>query len=58
MADSETDVVGGVDTHKDSHTVAALGGTGRLLGTAQFPTTLDGYHELVVWLRGLAASCA
>lgn len=51
MAYTDTDVVGGVDTHKDTHTVAALSGTGRLLGTAQFPTTLDGYQQLVVWLR-------
>ena len=51
MAYSDTDVVGGVDTHKDSHTVAALSGTGRLLGTAQFPNTLDGYQELVACLR-------
>src|SRR5213079_698798 len=52
MVYNETDVVGGVDTHKESHTVAALSGTGRLLGTAQFPTTVHGYQELVVWLRG------
>jgi hypothetical protein len=31
MALTETDIVGGVDTHKDSHTVAALSGTGQLL---------------------------
>ena len=52
MAYSDTDVVGGVDTHKDSHTIAALSGTGRLLGTAQCPATLDGYQELIGWLRG------
>jgi transposase len=52
MALTDTDIVGGVDTHKDSHTVAALNGTGRLLGTAQFPTTPDGYQELLAWLRG------
>jgi transposase len=52
MALTETDIVGGVDTHKDSHTVAALSGTGQLLGTAQFPATPDGYQELLAWLRG------
>src|ERR1700687_4346246 len=52
MALTDTDIVGGVDTHKDSHTVAALSGTGRLLGTAQFPATPDGYQELLAWLRG------
>jgi transposase len=52
MALTDIDIVGGVDTHKDSHTVAALSGTGRLLGTAQFPATPDGYQELLAWLRG------
>jgi transposase len=52
MALTETDIVGGVDTHKDSHTVAALSGTGQLLGTAQFPATPAGYQELLAWLRG------
>ena len=32
MVYSDMDVLGGVDTHKDTHTVAALSGTGRLLG--------------------------
>ena len=50
MALTETDIVGGVDTHKDSHTVAALSGTGQLLGTAQFPATPDGYQELLAWV--------
>jgi transposase len=52
MALAETEIVGGVDTHKDSHTVAALSGTGQLLGTAQFPATPAGYQELLAWLRG------
>jgi transposase len=51
MALTDTDIVGGIDTDKDSHTVAALNGTGRLLGTAQFPATPDGYQELLAWLR-------
>ena len=49
---TDTEIVGGIDTHKDSHTVAALSGTGRLLGTAQFPATPGGYQELLAWLRG------
>ena len=52
MTLTETDIVGGVDTHKDSHTVAALSGTGQLLGTAQFPATPDGYQQLLAWLCG------
>ena len=46
------EVTGGVDTHKDSHTAAALDGAGRLLGTAQFPATGAGYGQLLDWLRG------
>src|SRR5438445_3078729 len=52
MADTNMAVIGGVDTHKDSYAAVALGETGRLLGTAQFPTTPDGYQELLSWLRG------
>jgi transposase len=48
------EVVGGVDTHKDTHTAAALDERGRLLGCAQFPATPRGYQELLAWLRGQA----
>jgi transposase len=45
------EVTGGVDTHKDTHTAAALDGAGRLLGHRQFPTTPAGYAALLAWLR-------
>lgn len=45
-------VTGGVDTHKDTHTAAALDGAGRVLGTAQFPATAEGYARLLTWLCG------
>ena len=45
-------VIGGVDTHKDSHAVVALDLTGQWLGWAQFPTNPTGYRELLTWLRG------
>lgn len=45
-------VVGGVDTHADTHTVAAVDTAGRLLGHAQFPATCAGYAQLVTWLHG------
>lgn len=45
-------ITGGVDTHKDTHTVAALDATGRQLGNQTFPATSDGYAALVAWLRG------
>ena len=44
-------VTGGVDTHKDTHTAAALDQTGRLLGHRQFPATPAGYAALLGWLR-------
>jgi transposase len=44
-------VIGGVDTHKDTHTVAVLDGAGSLLATATFPTTRTGYEALVGWLQ-------
>ena len=45
-------VTGGVDTHQDTHTAAALDQTGRLLGHRQFPATAPGYASLLAWLRG------
>jgi transposase len=46
-------VTGGVDTHGDVHVAAALdSATGRLLGTASFPTTPVGYDALTGWLAG------
>ncbi len=52
MARNDMDIIGGVDTHKDSHADAALNATGQLLGTAQFPATPNGYQELLAWRRG------
>ncbi|HVF20910.1 MAG TPA: transposase [Mycobacteriales bacterium] len=52
MAQRETGVTGGFDTHKDAHTVAAVDGAGRVLGSAVFPATAAGYRALLGWLRG------
>ena len=46
----ESPIVGGVDTHKDVHVAAAVDELGRLLGTAEFPTTPTGYRALLAWL--------
>ena len=46
-----TTVIGGVDTHRDTHTAAALDTTGRLIDTATFPATQAGYQQLLHWLR-------
>ncbi|NEK87959.1 IS110 family transposase [Blastococcus saxobsidens] len=49
---AQIDVAGGVDTHQDTHTAAAIDGAGRLLGHQQFPATAAGYQQLLTWLRG------
>src|SRR3954451_10837257 len=46
------EVAGGVDTHQDSHTAAAVDTAGRMLGHRQFPATAAGYRQLLAWLRG------
>ena len=50
-AREEAEVTGGVDTHKDSHTAAAVDGAGRRLGIETFPATTTGYRALLNWLR-------
>lgn len=51
MHDQDREVVGGVDTHGDVHVAAVIDTTGRILGTAAFPSTLVGYRGLLRWLR-------
>ncbi|HET9519229.1 MAG TPA: IS110 family transposase [Actinoplanes sp.] len=46
------EVIGGVDTHADTHTAAVIDPVGRVLGTRQFPTTTAGYTALLAWIRG------
>jgi transposase len=48
-------VIGGIDTHKDTHAVAAITATGEFLGSAQFNTSPTGYCDLLAWLRGFGA---
>ena len=45
-------VVGGVDTHADTHVAAAVDHNGGLLGVASFPAVEAGYQELLGWLSG------
>jgi transposase len=46
-------ITGGVDTHKDTHTAAALDATGRMLGNACFAASAEGYAAMLAWFRGL-----
>ena len=43
----------GVDTHKHEHVARALDGLGRVISGLQIKADLDGYLELVGWLRSL-----
>lgn len=44
-------VIGGIDTHADTHHAAVLDDRGRLVGTAAFPATGQGYRDLLTWIR-------
>jgi transposase len=43
----------GVDTHKDTHVVAALDQLGQLIGELRIEANTVGYGELVAWARAL-----
>ena len=48
-------VVLGADTHKSSHTIAAVdSATGELLGDKTIGVGVRGFAALVIWARGLA----
>jgi transposase len=51
IAQQTREITGGVDTHKDTHTAAAVDPAGRLLGAEQFEATAEGYRRLLAWLR-------
>jgi transposase len=44
-------VIGGVDTHKDTHVAAVIDDLGRILGVETFPATRRGYRRLLGWLQ-------
>lgn len=47
---TSTVVIGGVDTHADTHTLAVIDEAGRLLGTAIVPATAAGNRQALAWL--------
>jgi len=54
IALERTDVVIGVDTHKDEHVAVAIDGLGGLIGEALFvPATTEGYADLLAWAVSL-----
>lgn len=52
--DQETsDIVLGVDTHKDVHVAAVVTAAGVFVESRSFPTTAEGYEQLLAWARTL-----
>ncbi len=51
IVELELEITGGVDTHRDTHTAAAIDQAGRMLAHQTFPTTEAGYAVLLAWLR-------
>src|SRR4051812_6427612 len=49
IADQDVEVTLGIDTHLDQHAAAVVDPVGRLLGTASFAATSDGYDRLLTW---------
>jgi transposase len=45
-------VVGGVDTHKDTHVAAIVNTAGELVATAAFPNDRAGYQAMLAWMNG------
>lgn len=50
MPDHAKEVIGGVDTHGDTHHAAVIDKLGRHLADREFPATGAGYRSLVTWL--------
>lgn len=44
-------VIGGVDTHTETHCAAVIDERGRLLGVREFPASETGYRTLCAWMR-------
>ncbi len=49
IVDAQSEVVLGVDTHRDEHVAAVLSSIGAVIATSAFPTTANGYNELLSW---------
>ena len=49
-ADSQAQVIGGVDTHRTTHHAVTLNNLGLVLGDKEFPATTAGYRGLLEWM--------
>ena len=45
------EVIGGVDTHTETHCAALVDACGRLLGVNEFAASESGYRKLTAWMR-------
>jgi transposase len=52
-----SEVILGIDTHKDVHVAVALNQLGRRLGELTVPTTTKGYEKLFRWAEGFGPVC-
>lgn len=48
-------IVGGVDTHKDLHVAAVVDEFDRVLASCSFPTTRQGYRQMLAWMNSFGA---
>lgn len=48
---SPAELIGGVDTHADTHTLAILSAHGGVISTETFPATAAGYCEMITVLN-------
>ncbi len=55
MVEGHDVVIGGVDTHKDTHVAAVIDRVGRLLDTRSFGITAGEYARLSVWMRSFGS---
>lgn len=55
MTSSPEKIIGGVDTHADTHHAAVIDTNGKHLGDAKFPTTPAGYAALAAFLSAFGS---
>ncbi|WP_079063249.1 IS110 family RNA-guided transposase [Peterkaempfera griseoplana] len=51
MTHDGPEITGGVDTHGLTHHAAVVDQVGRHLADREFPATINGYRELLAWMR-------
>jgi transposase len=50
IAETQTIVIGGVDTHRDFHVAAVINTIGQILASARFDANPNGYQSLLDWM--------